>query len=161
MLSGTTSTSPTDDNSHQYCMKFEFDTKDENSFHVVDRGLYDSVHDIWKNISSTSPLLCLHQAGASGSLVLLNDKTNERLSVAAGIYDEKVWSDILTDLPQEATADGITKSYYGPRRGRLSDSANRVETTSSLGTCISLVVSMMWDGSYAVKVTIDNTGVQV
>ncbi|KAK7688526.1 hypothetical protein QCA50_008064 [Cerrena zonata] len=146
---------------YQYRMRFQFDAINGEAFRAIDKGLcLNSTYDKWEDLSDSSFLLYLHHSGTSGSLLLLNDKTGERFSVAAGMHNYRPWCDILTDLPEEANSDTITSSYYGSRSGRLWDNFDKFETTSNMGTKLSMAITMAWDGSYDVKVAIIQAGTQ-
>jgi hypothetical protein len=121
---------------------------------VIDKALRDPSIDKWTELSDMNIKLSMTGSGRSGSLLFKNDTVPELFSVAAGIHNYNPWCDILTDLPDEAKANGITLSYYQSRSGRLWDNLKTYETTSSQGTLISLVISKSWDGTFVAKVTI-------
>lgn len=76
------------------------------------------------------------------------------------MHNYRPWCDILTDLPEEAKANTITSSYYGARSGRLWDNFDKFETISNKGTKLSMAITMAWDGSYDVKVSVIHVGMQ-
>ena len=143
-----------DDQNYQYRIRFEIVTNSQDQFRVIDKGLRDPSIDKWTNLSDMNLKLSMTGSGRSGSLLFKNDTVPELFSVAAGIHNYNPWCDILTDLPDEAKANGITHSYYQSRSGKLWDNLKEYEMTSSRGTFISLVISESWDGSFIAKVTI-------
>ena len=143
-----------DDQNYQYRIRFEMVNHSQDQFRVIDKGLCQPSNDKWTNLSDMNLKLSMTGSGSSGSLLFKNDTVPELFSVAAGIHNYHPWCDILTDLPDEAKANGITRSYYQSRSGRLWDNLKTYEKKSAQGTFISLVISESWDGSFIAKVTI-------
>ena len=120
---------------------------------MIDKGLSDPSIDKWTNLSDMNLKLTMANSGSSGSLLFKNDTVPELFSVVAGIHSYNPWCNIITDLPVEAKANGITLTYYQSWGTKLRENRKKYETTSSQGTLISLVISDSWDESFNVKVT--------
>ena len=141
-----------DDQHYDYHIRFEIVTDSQDQFRVIDKVLRDPSIDKWTNLSDMNFKLSMTGSGKSGSLLFKNDTVAELFSVTAGIHNYRPWCGIATDLPDEATARGITQSYYGPQA--RSWDHDKYELTSLKGTFISVDISQSWDGTFITKVTI-------
>ena len=143
--------------SYTYRIRFEVTTRAQDSFSIVDKGLREPESDGWQHLPDDHVQLNMDHSGTSGSLIFQGASTRERFSIAAGVHNYNPWCDILTDLPPEACANVITRSYYEARSGRLWDNFKEYNITSSIGTKVSIAIAMAWDGTFVAKVEIRST----
>ena len=142
--------------SGDYPMEVRFNIGGRHSFQVVDMSLLDPINDNWGNNSKTTPMLVLRRNGSAGRLILLNNKTSERLSVTVGTDDNGVWGSIQTDLSEESSGDIVTRSDDWNHAKDTDASLDPVVALSLRGTDIVLVLSPVrhHDREYEVRVLI-------